>query len=212
MINEPKNYPSRKEAEKIFENVIVMRNATKFPFTEKMEMTFRAHCRTVAMIAEILAKKTKTMNAEKAYVLGLLHDCGRMLDEWNEHIFHGLVGYRYMLHLNYPDVAKICLTHCFYTEDFDPADYIHYKDYAPECREVMRDFKYDDYDHLIALADMMNNMGKTCSINQRVAGSADRYSTTPEEVKKLGRQLHEIKAMFDKKCGKDIYEILHIEE
>ena len=51
------------------------------------------------------------MDAEKAYVLGLLHDIGRKFGV--RHLGHVSDGYRFMMSLGYDEAAKICLTHSF---------------------------------------------------------------------------------------------------
>ena len=204
------SFPSRLEAERLLEKVIEIRNATLHPFTDKMEITFRAHSRTVAKIAEILAKKTTYLNIDKAYVCGLLHDCGRMLDEWNEHVFHGLVGYQYMMSLGYDDVAKICLTHNFYSENFQDEDYLQFAEFIPECRNIMKNFHNDEYDKLIALSDMLNDMGKPCSIEYRLQSVSTRHKTEPEQLERLKNDLYNLKSFFDEKCHNDVYKILAI--
>ena len=204
------SFPTIVEAEQIFEKVIEVRNATQHPFVGNMEPSFRAHCRLVAKIAEALAKKTKTLEWRKAYAMGLLHDCGRMIDEWNENIFHGIVGYRYMKSLGYDEIAQVCMTHSFYTPDFKDEDYIHFKDYLAESRDIMKDFTYNDYDKLIAMIDMLNNKGRICSFEDRLADIAKRYNTTPEAQAHILQQLYDLKSYFDEKCQRDIYEILSI--
>ena len=73
------------------------------------------HSRVAAMCAERIAQATG-LNAEKAYVLGLLHDIGRKFGVY--HIPHVYNGYHYMMELGYGDVARVCLTHSFSTPDF----------------------------------------------------------------------------------------------
>lgn len=68
------------------------------------------HSRNVAMCAVRIAEACG-MNAEKAYVLGLLHDIGRKFGI--KHLAHVWDGYHYMLSLGYSDAARICLTHSF---------------------------------------------------------------------------------------------------
>lgn len=204
------SYPTREEAEKLLEKVIEIRNATLHPFTDKMEITFRAHSRSVAKIAEVLAKKTAYLNPDKAYVCGLLHDCGRLLDEWNEHVFHGLVGYEYMRSLRYDEVARVCLTHNFYSEEFADEDYLQFLEFVPQCRQVLKNITRDDYDDLISVSDMLNDMGKICSFEYRLESVAKRHKTTPEQREHLKKDLYKLKARLDTLCKKDIYQILGI--
>ncbi len=202
--------PSKKEAENILNKIIDVRNATQYPFSEKAEIAFRAHSRDVGMVAEIFAKKTKYLNHEKAYVLGLLHDCGYILDEKKEHIFHGVVGYHYMMSLGYDEVAKVCLTHSFYTENFRDEDYPHLQDFIPECRKIMENFSFDDYDKLISLCNMMNNAGKICSIDSRIQSVSAEYQIPLKQLNNIKKDLYEIKSFFDEKCQNDIYNFLAI--
>ncbi len=202
--------PTPAEAEELFERVVYIRNSTQYPFTGDMETSFRAHSRLSAKIGEVIAKKTKYLEWRKAYVMGLLHDCGRIIDEWNEHIFHGIVGYKYMQSLGYDEIAQVCLTHSFYTPDFKDEDYPHYKDYLSESREIMKNFEYNDYDKLIAMVDMLNDRGRICSFEERLADIAKRYRTTPESQEHIKAQLYDLKTFFDEKCQNDIYKILRI--
>lgn len=68
------------------------------------------HSRNVASCAEKIAIACN-MDGDKAYILGLLHDIGRKFG--TRHLGHVYDGWKYMLELGYPQVAKICLTHSF---------------------------------------------------------------------------------------------------
>ena len=68
------------------------------------------HSRTAAHCAEKIAWHSG-MNADKAFVLGLLHDIGRKFGV--TYLKHVSDGYSYMMSLGYDDVARICLTHSF---------------------------------------------------------------------------------------------------
>ena len=62
------------------------------------------HSRNVAMCAVRIAEACG-MNAEKAYVLGLLHDIGRKFGI--KHLGHVYDGYQYMMELGYEAAARI---------------------------------------------------------------------------------------------------------
>ena len=68
--------PSKQEALAFFEYVIAERNRSPFPFRPEWEKEFRAHCFSVADIAAKIASQTPYLNSERAYLSGLLHDCG----------------------------------------------------------------------------------------------------------------------------------------
>ena len=49
----------------------------------------------------------------------------------------------------------------------------------------MKNFHNDEYDKLIALSDMLNDMGKTCSIEYRLQSVSTRHKTEPELIERL---------------------------
>lgn len=61
------------------------------------------HCRVAAHCAEKIAAACG-MDAEKAYILGLLHDIGRKFGV--SHMKHIWDGYTYMMSLGYEEAAK----------------------------------------------------------------------------------------------------------
>ena len=75
------------------------------------------HSLTAAHCAEKIAAACGDMDAEKAYVLGLLHDIGRKFGV--RHLGHVSDGYRFMMSLGYDEAAKICLTHSFNNHKLD---------------------------------------------------------------------------------------------
>lgn len=91
-----KTYPSRQEAEELLKDAEAANPGL-----------WGDHSRMAAKCAEKIAGKVG-MNAEKAYVLGLLHDVGRkFLVRDMGHLYY---GYKYMNSLGYTDVAKVCRT------------------------------------------------------------------------------------------------------
>lgn len=204
--------PTPTEAEILFEVIISIRNMTEHPFTGDMETTFRAHCTAVADIAATIAAATPDMDPERACVLGLLHDCGRIRDEYAEPCFHGWVGAEFMKELNYPDLARISVTHSFYEQNFDTGAYPQNRTDILKCRNYLQTITFNDEDRLIQLCDMLNNLGKTCTIEQRMADVSRRYHVSEERVQVLMKLLQKIKGYFDGRCGIDIYDMLDLSE
>ena len=204
-------FPTRSQALSLYENIFVLRNSSVKPFVGNQEQTLRAHSLAVANIAEKIASVVPNMNKDKAYVLGLLHDCGRIKDEITENCFHGYVGFQYMMSINHPEIARISLTHTFYEKNFDASTYPQDSEQLEKCRSYLREIEYNDYDLLIQLSDILNDMGKICTIKTRFSGIVQRYGLDSEVVKPHIKRLHEIKAYFDKKAGCDIYCLLGIE-
>ena len=66
----------------------------------------------------LIASRIDSIDGQKAYILGLLHDYGKMVrDADNKEYFHGLTGYHEMNRLGFDDVARVCLTHTFPDKD-----------------------------------------------------------------------------------------------
>lgn len=67
------------------------------------------HSHYVGEACRLIAQKCDTLDAEKAYILGLLHDIGRRIGFCGQkHVF---AGYQYALKCGWEDVARISLTH-----------------------------------------------------------------------------------------------------
>lgn len=110
----------------------------------------------------------------------------------------------------YPEIAKICLSHCFYEQDFKLETYPHNLQYLLRCKELLKTFIYGDYDRLIQLVDMTNDMGKFCTIEFRFASISNRYNVPLQKREPMLKLLNNIKHYFDTKIGQDIYKILGI--
>lgn len=201
-------YPTRRQADEIFETVIQKRNATKYPFKPEWESEFCKHCRAVASIAEKIAGFCPHLDPEKAYVLGLLHDCGRCIDEFAEHRFHANIGYEWMSAEGYDDVARVCITHSFYDKDFDINTFTQPHEDLLKCKAYLKNVTYNDYDLLLQLADVLNDKGVTCIIEYRFASLARRYNN-PNLLIHV-KQLQQIKTYFEKICGRDIYNLIGV--
>lgn len=80
----------------------------------------------------MIASRIDSIDGQKAYILGLLHDYGKMVrDADNKEYFHGLTGYHEMNRLGFDDVARVCLTHTFPDKDFKYTEYSY-----PEMRKT----------------------------------------------------------------------------
>ena len=201
---------SRDDAKKMLENIISERNSSSHPFRPEWEQEFRAHSAAVAHIAETIAAKTPYLNSEKAYILGLLHDCGKYQDEYACHKFHGLVSYYYMLEKGYPDLARASLTHTFYKKDFELNDYPFPADDLKICRQLLKDIEYNDYDLLLQLADMINDRGENCTIEYRINSACTRRNIDPQKFSWVKDSFNQIKNHFDQQCGCDVYSLFDI--
>lgn len=163
------------------------------------------HSRVTAECAEKIAALCEGMNADKAYILGLLHDIGRRFGV--KHLGHVYDGYHYMLDLGYDEAAKICLTHSFCIQNIQ--DYIGNFDVTEEQQQeltdALADSVYDDYDYLIQLCDALAGADGVMVMEERMEDVKRRYGSFPQD--KWERNLY-LRQMFEEKAGKDIYQIV----
>lgn len=186
--------PSREKAEEILEEGV---SCNPGPWG--------THSHLVAQCAERIAKACGDMDAEKAYVLGLLHDIGRKFGV--KHMGHIYDGWKYMLKLGYDEAAKICLTHSFSVQNI--RDYIGKADVTDaqkaELEAALREVVYDDYDLLIQLCDSLAGGETIMNMEERMLDVKRRYGSYPQE--KWDKNLA-IKTYFEEKSGRDIYEVV----
>ena len=178
-------------------------------FPPRLEQEYRFHTTGVARFSALLAKALN-LDSNKAYVLGLLHDYGKRNDDYKSNIFHGLDGYYEMLRLGYPDVARICLTHTFREPDFDNQDYNYPDQWLDECRKLLRQYTYNDYDRIVQYADLFFEGLNIVRLEDRVAGIAARYRISPHQLANLSNSVFKLKEIIDRQCGCDSYTILGI--
>ena len=163
------------------------------------------HSRTTAHCAEKIAQLCDDMDANKAYILGLLHDIGRKFGV--RHLGHVSDGYTYMMNLGYDEVAKICLTHSFNNQSLN--EYIGKIDTTAEEYELieyqLQAVVFDEYDRLIQLCDALAGAEEVLDIELRMEDVKQRYGSYPKD--KWDRNI-ELKKHFENKSGKNIYELV----
>jgi len=161
------------------------------------------HSFLAAECAEKIAKACG-LDYDKAYVLGLLHDIGRRFG--TSHFGHIVDGYRYMLSLEYYEVARVCLTHSFSTQCID--EYIGNIDVSKldfnEFKEKLETIKFDDYDKLIQLCDCLCGV-EIMNMNDRMDDVKKRYGNYPEN-KRIANL--ELKSYFEELSKENIYSII----
>ena len=188
-------YPSRSEAEKELE---LGNSLNPGVWTD--------HSRFVAKACEFIAKAAG-MDANKAYIFGLLHDIGRRFGRCGQkHIY---AGYVYCMEKGWDEVAKISMTHSYFFNDaqiggseYDGSDqeWQFVKDYIQKT-------PFDDYDRLVQLCDSLADSRGFCIAEKRLVDVTLHYGILPHMVEKW-KKLFEVKAYFDEKCGQNIYNLL----
>ena len=189
------DYPSVEKAEELFAKA-----------QEKHGGDYARHSENVAKACRYIAASAG-LNADKAYVLGLLHDIGRCEGWTGER--HGLDGYNILCAKGYETAARICITHGFIIEDIESS--IGPWDLSGEETEWLRDYltkiSYDDYDRLVQLCDALADKNGFCILERRFVDVTIRYGVHPYTVPRWKKTL-EIKDHFSGLCGRSIYKLL----
>ncbi len=207
--------PALDEAERLWSEAIDYR-CRRYGFLDingndiKDEYIF--HTRSIAATAAKIAAAAG-LDAEKAHIVGLLHDYGKRQDEFRGGRFHGVDGYDAMNELGYSEVARICISHSFPIADFDIKNYPKFSEadllYA---KKILNNMVYDDYDYLIQFCDLLFEGLNMVGINARVRGIMSRYGLQFQNVAVLWKNGCRLKKYFDDKLGKDVYDFLGIKD
>jgi len=169
------------------------------------------HSRNVARVARTIAGACG-MDADKAYIFGLLHDYGRY--EGSTGFRHTIEGYRVLNKLGFSEAARVALTHSFfegmelddnyYLDQLDQEeDKIFLEKYAENVRR--EGFEFDEYDKLIQLADCMALEKGVITLNDRFIDLVIRYDGVSFRHNII--QSWKLKLEFDKKAQRNIYEL-----
>ena len=195
--------PSRIEAENILtEAQTKNHNFWSIPLAE--------HCKVVARFAETIAIKCG-LDADKAYILGLLHDIGRYEEPQGD--YHVFGGYTVMKARGYESVARVCLSHSFPYQDIRAYGGGGYKGEPQEIdliKKFLNDVTYDDYDKLIQLGDALGKSEGVCLIEVRQFEIILRHGFDDFTLKKW-ESILSLKKYFDEFCNMDIYDLFYEE-
>lgn len=186
--------PTREEAERLLEEAETCNPGA-----------WGNHSRVAACCAEKIAQECGDLDADKAYILGLLHDIGRKFSV--RHLGHVSDGYSYMSSLGYEEAAKVCLTHSFHTGALD--SYIGKFDTTPEELRLIQDaleaVEMDEYDKLIQLCDALAGSEGVLDMEERMRDVERRYGYYPQE--KWNKNL-QLKKYFEEKMGKSLSDVV----
>ena len=165
------------------------------------------HSRYVALACRNIAERCPHLDADTAYIYGLLHDIGRYAGVTSER--HLIDGYRYCMERGWDKAAQICISHAFMVKDINSS--IGVFDMPPEDKEFMAGFVktavYDDYDCLVQLCDALALPTGFCLLEKRFVDVAIRYGTHSATVDRWKAVLS-IKEYFEQIMKCSIYELL----
>ncbi len=169
-----------------------------------------AHSVNVARAAQLIARRHPTLDADRAYILGLLHDIGRRAGKTG--MRHVIDGYLYLKELGFDAAARICLTHSFPYQnpravfgEWDCTD----EEFQLLSRELMS-IVYDDYDLLLQLCDSLALAEGFCLIEKRLIDVFMRYAQNGvnSTLHTKWRCLFEVQRHFEQLIGCSIYQLL----
>lgn len=163
------------------------------------------HSINVGIAARNIAEKLPDMDAEKAYVVGMLHDIGRRVGivDIPTHVYQ---GYCYCMEQEWDEVAKVCMTHSYplMEKEFDDEPKTEWeesiKNYILRC-------SCDDYDLLIQLCDSVATDYGFCILEKRFVDVTRRYGIWNNMIERWNRTF-EIKEYFERKMNGSIYDVL----
>ena len=165
------------------------------------------HSRYVAMACENIVRRCPHLDADDAYIYGLLHDIGRHAGVTSER--HLIDGYRYCMDRGWEKAAQICISHAFMIPDIETS--IGVFDMPDEDKafmaQVVKNAVYDDYDRLVQLCDALAIPTGFCLLEKRFVDIAIRYGAHPILVDRWKAVL-DIKAYFEEIMGCSIYDCL----
>jgi len=168
------------------------------------------HSRVVARIAETIASESG-LDAERAYVSGLLHDIGRY--EGISGLHHIYAGYELMMRKGYDLIAEICLSHSFPYQDigaYSGGDLDCSQDEMHVLTSFLSKTVYNEYDKLIQLGDSMGMAEGVCLIDVRIINVVRRYGFNDFTLRKW-ESIFSLKSHFDNLCQKNIYDLFYDE-
>lgn len=165
------------------------------------------HARYVALAARNIAEVHPSLDAEDAYILGLLHDIGRQ--EGVTDLRHILDGYTFLERLGYSDAARICLTHSFPVQNIEAAagNWDGSSEELAFVGTYLSELEYDDYDRLLQLCDALAWPSGFVMIQKRLVDVALRRGINTMTVEKW-RAFLGLQTYFEKAIGRSIYSVL----
>ena len=159
------------------------------------------HSICVGKSAGIIAE-TLNLDADYATTLGYIHDIGKSVGEFKDHVMN---GYNYLKKLGYDEkYYNVCLTHSYLNNDVYctaggiPSD-IRFR------TEFIKRHEYTIYEKIINLCDLMCT-DKNLTVDKRLIDIIKRrgaYENTQYHVK----ETYKLKNYFDELLGFNLYDL-----
>ena len=142
------------------------------------------------------------LDVDKAKTLGYIHDIGKGVGEFKEHVMN---GYKYIKELGYEDeYANICLTHSYLNNDVNCTGGGFPKD-IPFRTEFIKVHEYTIYEKIINLCDLMcTNVNMT--LEKRLVDIMLRKGVHENTVYHI-KEAQKLKKEFDEMLGFNVYNL-----
>lgn len=163
------------------------------------------HSLNVGAAAKYIAEKVPGMDAEKAYIVGVLHDIGRRVGivDISAHVY---AGYRYCMEKGWDEAARVCMTHSYpLMSDEFPAEPAREDEKA--IRDYLSHIEPDDYDRLIQICDALATDYGFVILEKRFVDVTRRYGIMENYIKGWDITFAG-KEYFEDKMGCSIYDVL----
>lgn len=163
------------------------------------------HSVNAGVAAKMIAEKVPSMDPEKAYVLGLLHDIGRRVGivDIPTHICE---GYKYCMKKGWDEAARICMTHS-YLRMRDEFAYEPETEQEKAIKAYIMNCEADDYDRLIQLCDSLAVDYGFVILEKRFVDVTRRYGIMEDYIRGW-ETAFAIKEAFEKEMGCSVYDVL----
>lgn len=163
------------------------------------------HSVNAGVAARMIAEKVPSMDPEKAYILGLLHDIGRRVGivDIPTHICE---GYKYCMQKGWDEAARICMTHS-YLRMRDEFGYEPETEQEKAIKAYIMNCEADDYDRLIQLCDSLAVDYGFVILEKRFVDVTRRYGIMEDYIRGW-ETAFAIKEAFEKEMGCSVYDVL----
>lgn len=146
--------------------------------------------------------KALNLDEEKAKTLGYIHDIGKSVGEFSNHVMN---GYNYIKELGYDDeYANICLTHSYLNNDIYCTAGSIPRD-IPFRTQFIKEHKYTIYEKIINLCDLMCTT-KNLTIEKRLIDIFLRRGINENTIYHI-TQTYKLKKEFDDMLGYNLYDL-----
>ena len=163
------------------------------------------HSVNVGNAARLIAEKVPSMDPEKAYIVGLLHDIGRRVGivDIPTHVYE---GYRYCMEKGWDEAARICMTHS-YLRMRDEFGYEPETEREKTIKAYIMNCEVDDYDRLIQLCDSLAVDYGFVILEKRFVDVTRRYGIMEDYIRGW-ENAFAIKESFEERMGCSVYDVL----